>query len=105
MKRVDVRMSDTFRGRVSDYASDTGKSMPQAYRDLMELGLGLVTLDGRFMHDELIEELTEQIDHDESGESVITITVEDTDSGVEYTIAHRSGSDDNVANNEDTDGE
>lgn len=105
MKRVDVRMSDTFRGRVSDYASDTGKSMPEAYRDLMELGLGFVTLDARFIRDELIEELIEQIDHDESGESVITITVEDTDSGVEYTIAHRSESDDNIANGQNADGE
>lgn len=39
MKRVEVNMNASFRGFVNQYAEEKGKTMPQAYRDLMELGL------------------------------------------------------------------
>jgi len=32
-------MNASFRGFVNQYAEEKGKTMPQAYRDLMELGL------------------------------------------------------------------
>lgn len=32
-------MSDSFRGLVAEFSKDNGKTMPQAYRHLMEAGL------------------------------------------------------------------
>lgn len=57
MKRVDVKMSNTFRGRVSDYAKEADKSMPQAYRDLIEIGLAIEAKDPEFVRDALGKEI------------------------------------------------
>jgi hypothetical protein len=39
MKRVEVNMNASFRGLVNQYAEEKNLSMPQAYRELMEIGL------------------------------------------------------------------
>lgn len=38
-------MSASFRGLVDQYADETGKTMPQAYKDLMEAGLAVVDVE------------------------------------------------------------
>jgi hypothetical protein len=105
MKRVDVRMSDTFRGRVSDYAKDEGKSMPQAYRDIMELGLGLVSEDGDFVRDELLDELADQLGNSDGDISYVTIVAEDKPDGVEYTLKREDSLDNEIANRDASDSE
>lgn len=39
MMRVEIQMSRSFRGLVDQYAQEKGKTMPEAYRDLLEIGL------------------------------------------------------------------
>lgn len=42
MKRVEVDIEEPFRGFVSEYSRMHGCSMPQAYADLMAIGLQVI---------------------------------------------------------------
>jgi len=37
--RVEVNMTDAIRGLVAKYSNETGKTMPESYRDLLVYGL------------------------------------------------------------------
>lgn len=43
--RVEVNMTEAVRGLVSKYSSETGKTMPESYRDLLVYGLIVSDMD------------------------------------------------------------
>lgn len=56
MKRVEVNMSASFRGFVNQYAEEKDKTMPQAYRDLMEIGLAASDIEIENFNSDILEE-------------------------------------------------
>lgn len=69
MKRVEVAMNASFRGFISQFADEKGLTMPQAYRELLELGL--------FVCDVEIDNFQPTADVDEDVETVITLDDDD----------------------------
>jgi hypothetical protein len=45
MMRVEISMDDSVRGLVAKYASETDKTMPEAYKDLIINGLVISEVD------------------------------------------------------------
>lgn len=45
MMRVEISMDDSVRGLVAKYASETDKTMPEAYKDLIINGLVISDVD------------------------------------------------------------
>jgi len=39
MKRVEVNMSNAYRGYVEEYAEKRDLTMPQAYKELLDIGM------------------------------------------------------------------
>lgn len=45
MMRVEINMDDSIRGLVAKYASESDKTMPEAYKDLIIYGLTISDVD------------------------------------------------------------
>lgn len=72
-----MNMNASFRGLVDQYAEETGKTMPQAYKDLMEAGLAVVDVDlDNFEPDVNLPEEIEKVTQLDNGKYELVITEE-----------------------------
>lgn len=82
MMRVEINMDDSVRGIVAKYASETDKTMPEAYRDLIIQGLVISDVEfPTFSPDVSIDEDALKVNGMDSGEYEITMLDGDSEEG------------------------
>ena len=60
MKRVEVNMSNSYRGYIEEYADQRDITMPQAYKELIDIGITkcAIEFESPPIDEEKIEEIT-----------------------------------------------
>jgi len=82
MMRVEINMDDSVRGIVAKYASETDKTMPEAYRDLIIQGLVISDVEfPTFSPDVSIDEDALKVKEMDSDEYEITMLDGDSEDG------------------------
>lgn len=75
MKRVEVDIAEPFRGFVSEYSRIHGCSMPQAYADLMAIGLQVIGESDKYMSAQTDKPINAEIEANQDEDQSDTVHV------------------------------